>query len=66
MNRVLDLIGAVYELARLAILTRFRFKGPYWTWRQHTAFGRGLPESRRELLASVLEYGAWVRRMRRG
>jgi hypothetical protein len=66
MSRVLDFLGALYELARLAILTRFRFKGPYWTWRMHTAFGRGLPESRRDLAASVIEYGAWVHRMRRG
>jgi hypothetical protein len=61
---VLDLLGGLYELARLAILTRFRFKGPYWQWRLHTAFGRGYPP-RAELIWSVLEYGRWVHRMRR-
>jgi hypothetical protein len=58
-------IGAAYELARLAVLTRFRFRGPYWRWRTHTAFGRGYPRSRLELVRAVLAYGRWVRRMRR-
>ncbi len=60
-----DALGGVYELVRLGVITGFRFKGPYWTWRLHTAFGRGYPESRWELVASVLRYGIWVRRMRR-
>lgn len=62
----IDTLGAVYELARLGVITRFRFRGPYWEWRLHTAFGRGYPESRWELVYAVLEYGRWVRRMRRG
>lgn len=65
MRRVLDTIGGLYELARLAVLSRFDFKGPYWTWRLHTAFGRGYPESRAELIRAVLDYGRWVHRMRR-
>ncbi|MFG0284631.1 MAG: hypothetical protein ACF8R7_09440 [Phycisphaerales bacterium JB039] len=60
-----DTIGGLWELLRLGWLTRFRFRGPYWQWRMHTAFGRGYPP-RRELIASVLEYGRWMRRMRRG
>jgi hypothetical protein len=59
-------VGAVYELARLAAVTRFRFRGPYWRWRMHTAFGRGYPRSRWELVQAVLAYGRWMRRMRRG
>ena len=66
MRTVLDSIGGVFELARLAALTGFRMRGQYWSWRWHTAFGRGAPENRRELAASVLEYARWVRRMRRG
>lgn len=65
IRRVLDVIGGLYELARLGWITRFRFRGPYWQWRLHTAFGRGYPESRRALIASVLRYGVWIRRMRR-
>ena len=45
-------------------VTRFRFRGPYWQWRLHTAFGRGYPP-KRELLASILEYGRWIHQMRR-
>jgi hypothetical protein len=62
--RFLENIGAVYELARLAALSGFRLRGRYWKWRMHTAFGRGWPESRRELIVAVLAYGRWVRRMR--
>lgn len=66
MRMILDTIGGLYELSRLAILSRFRFKGPYWQWRMHTAFGRGYPDSRAELFASVLAYGRWMHAMRRG
>lgn len=65
VGRVLDTIGGVYELARLGVITGFRFRGAYWTWRLHTAFGRGYPP-RGELVRSVLAYGRWVRRMRVG
>lgn len=65
MRGFLDTLGGIYELARLAVITRFRFRGPYWRWRLHTAFGRGYPESKRELVRSVLAYGRWIRRMRR-
>jgi hypothetical protein len=63
---VLDTLGGLYELARLAFISRFRFRGPYWSWRMHTAFGRGYPSSRWELFRAVLAYGRWMRRMRRG
>ena len=65
MKGLLANLGAVYELARLGVLTRFRFRGPYWQWRMHTAFGRGYPRSRLELVRGVLAYGRWMRRMRR-
>jgi hypothetical protein len=66
MQRLLENLGALYELARLAAISRCRFRGAYWRWRMHTAFGRGYPESRRELIRGVLAYGRWMRRMRRG
>ncbi len=65
MPRPLQNLSALYHLFRLAALSRFRFKGPYWTWRMHTAFGRGMPATRTELCRSLLEYGRWVARMRR-
>lgn len=61
----MDWIGGVYELARLGVITRGRFKGAYWHWRLHTAFGRGYP-ARGETIRAVLAYGRWVYRMRRG
>jgi hypothetical protein len=64
MRFVLENVGGMYELARLAVLTRFRFGGAYWQWRLHTAFGRGYPESRRELVRAVLAYGRWMHRTR--
>lgn len=65
MSRLLEFFGAFYELARLGLLSGFRLRGPYWTWRLHTAFGRGYPTSRWETFKSVLEYGRWVYKMRR-
>lgn len=66
MWRCIEFLGGLCELARLAIITRFRFRGDYWSWRLHTAFGRGYPASRLELIRAVLAYGRWVFRMRRG
>lgn len=66
MRAVLDTLGGLYQLARLAVISRFRFRGPYWSWRLHTAFGRGTPASRWELVCAVLAYGRWMHRMRRG
>ena len=65
MRAVLETIGGLYELARLAAITRLRFRGPYWQWRLHTAFGRGYPASRLEVVRAVLAYGRWMHRMRR-
>lgn len=65
MRHFLDTLGGLWQLARLGVITRFRFKGPYWQWRLHTAFGRGDPPTRRELVRSVLAYGRWMHRMRR-
>lgn len=59
-----ELLGGLWQLARLGVITRFRFKGPYWQWRMHTAFGRGMPSSRVELIRAVLAYGIWMHRMR--
>ncbi len=61
-----ETLGGLYELARLAALSGFRLRGRFWTWRLHTAFGRGYPESRIELLRAVVAYGRWVWRMRHG
>lgn len=62
---MMEILGALYQLARLAVITRFAFKGPYWRWRLHTAFGNHRP-SPAQAWASILEYGRWVHRMRRG
>ncbi|HYE61656.1 MAG TPA: hypothetical protein VD997_06645 [Phycisphaerales bacterium] len=65
MRRLLDNLAGLWQLFRLGWISGFRFKGPYWTWRMQTAFGRGMPATKRELIASVLEYGRWMARMRR-
>ncbi len=66
MRTLWDTIGGLYQLARLAVLTRFRFRGPYWRWRMETAFGGGRPSSRMETIRAVLAYGRWMHRTRRG
>lgn len=64
MKRAARIFWSLYELARLGVITRFRFRGAYWRWRLHTAFGRGYPPTRTELMRSVLSYGAWMHDMR--
>jgi len=61
---VLVLCG-LWQLLRLGVLTKFRMRGPYWKWRMHTAFGRGYPATKTELVRSILEYGVWMHTMRR-
>lgn len=64
MRHALDTLAGLLELARLGLITRFRFRGPYWTWRLSTAYGRGRPTGP-ELRREVLAYARWARRMRR-
>ncbi len=57
---------AIIELGRLAWKTGFRLRGPYWTWRNETAFGhdpKRMPSAaaRRE---AIVEYANWVAAMR--
>jgi hypothetical protein len=63
MRWLLDTLGGMYQLLRLAALSGFRFRGAYWSWRMHTAFGRGYPP-KGELIASILAYGRWMHRHR--
>ena len=64
MDTIRGFFRAIYELLRLGVLSRFRMRSPYWTWRMQTAFGRGMPGSKRELIRGVLGYGLWAGRMR--
>ena len=67
MRWMIETIGGLWELLRLAFKTRFRLRGKYWRWRFETAFGNDpsrMPP-RRERLRAMLEYGRWVYRMRR-
>jgi len=59
-----EIPGGCWQLARLGVISRFRIAGAYWQWRLHTAFGRGYPQTRWEMVKSVLEYGRWMHRMR--
>ncbi|MCC6952342.1 MAG: hypothetical protein WAZ94_10525 [Phycisphaerales bacterium] len=61
---LLDHVVGAWELLKLGVRTRFRLRGKYWEWRLHTAFGRGYP-GRGEMVRAMLEYGCWMRRMRR-
>jgi hypothetical protein len=67
-------VRAVWNLSRLLLATRGRWRGAYWRWRYETAFGRDesrLPPPRVRRKA-LMKYGAWVgtmrslRRLRRG
>ncbi|MFZ9692770.1 MAG: hypothetical protein ACO3EP_12090 [Phycisphaerales bacterium] len=54
-------------LASMALATRMRIGGAYWSWRRETAFGSDpsrwpAPAERRR---TILEYARWVASMRR-
>lgn len=59
-----DTLGGLWELARLGFITRFHFRGPYWSWRMHTAFGKGEPPAG-DRRRSILDYARWIHRLRR-
>lgn len=54
----------MWELLRLAVITRGRVRGAYWAWRRETAFGKHEPTGG-EQRGAMLHYGDWVRRMRK-
>jgi hypothetical protein len=60
-------LGGLYELARMACITRANFSGKYWTWRWQTALGpQGMhgPIRGSERRRAMLEYARWVWRLR--
>ncbi len=67
MRAVLHTLDAVWQLTRLALVTRGKLRGRYWHWRFETAFGSD--PSRRppwmERVKAMLRFGHWVGRMRR-
>lgn len=54
----------VFWLALLVARSGFAIHGPYWSWRDATAFGNGTP-SPADKRRAVLEYARWVAAMRR-
>ena len=67
MRTLVVLVDGLWQLLRLAVITRGRVRGRYWHWRQETAFGTDpsrMPP-RMERVRAVLRYGHWVGRMRR-
>ncbi len=66
LNSILDFIGALWVLMTLAIASKFRLKGRYWSWRTQTAFPDGKPpRSAGGLIKLSLEYASWAWRIRR-
>lgn len=60
-----EFVGGLWALALLALRSGLRFRGAYWSWRMQTAFGRGMPASRAELLKGLIDYARWMHRVRR-
>ena len=60
-------IQGMLGLLYLAVVTRFRLRGRYWTWRMETALGsdRSAWPRARTRRHAILSYGAWSRRLRR-
>ena len=67
VTRLTELVGGLRELILLGVRSRFRMRGAYWRWRAETAFGSD-PATRPRFgqrVRMVLDYGAWVYRMKR-
>jgi len=63
---MIDFIGSIWVLMSLAVVSRFRVKGRYWTWRTMTAFPEGkVPGGKMGFVRFGLEYARWAWRMRR-
>lgn len=65
MSSVRETIGGCWQLVRLAWISRFNLRGPYWQWREHTAFGEPGTISPRARRHALMDYARWVHRMRR-
>jgi hypothetical protein len=67
VRAVLATMDALWQLARLAMVTRGKLRGRYWTWRHETAFGTdpSCMPGFAERVGAVLRFGHWVGRMRR-
>jgi hypothetical protein len=59
-----DTCIGLFWLLVLVARSGFALNGPYWSWREATAFGNGQP-SKAEKRRGVLEYARWVCAMRR-
>ena len=67
MARLLDTLGGIWELMRIAVRSRFRLRSSYWRWRAETAFGADLAQRPpfRERMRALLDYARWVHRMKK-
>jgi hypothetical protein len=67
MRTLVVFVDGLWQLLRLAVITRGRVRGRYWHWRQETAFGSDpsrMPGPAQRM-AAVIRFGHWVGRMRR-
>lgn len=66
MGRVVDFFGSLWVLMSLAMVSKFRLKGRYWSWRLMTAFPDGSPPGGKiGFVRFGLDYGRWAWRIRR-
>ena len=61
-----DTLRGLWCLLSMAAATRFRMRGPYWSWRRETAFGSDPARwpAARERRRAILEYARWAGRLR--
>ena len=67
MRALVHTLDALWQLLRLAVITRGKLGGRYWHWRRETAFGNDVSRmpSRVDRMRATLRFGHWVGRMRR-
>jgi hypothetical protein len=67
MGSVRDTISGCWCLLSMAVATRFRMRGRYWSWRRETAFGsdRSRWPKAADRRRAIVEYARWAASMRR-
>jgi len=66
LTQLIDLAGALWVLAGLAVRSRFNFSSRYWNWRLNTAFPAArVPGGKAGMIRFAIEYARWASRIRR-
>lgn len=65
IRSLLDFLGGLFEMIRMGVISKFKLRGQYWSWRTHTAFPESNPPRGQSMPRLALEYFIWAHRIRK-